>query len=351
MADGSKEMVRICRVFRKLTIEEKYQLLNVLKDNSSVVMLDLSDMWLQPRNAFALCELLRVNKTIRNVNLSNTNIGITGYVAEQFADLLKTNRTLQYLDMSRNKFTINTVSYLFNGLNQNKNSGLKSINLSCNRIYCGGNTFEIMFKTKRKNLKVDFSGNAFTRNCKSFIKVNPVFHSFFSRVQLKSIFSPQYTITRDRWIVAIGADKKKIPGHAFGLVEGIRKNGQRFLMRYDLNRANKNLKSTVVILEDEKNPFKGTYVIDKNSKYIFRIFKNVTIRKAKRFVAYIKDQEGKTYNIVVSINAQAFNCTKVLIDALEDSGIIVREEKNKLQSWAEENIPRKGAGGRGCLVM
>jgi hypothetical protein len=262
-----------------------------------------------------------------------------------------------YIDLSKNKFTELAVARLFKeGLKQNPNSGLIQLNLSCNHIHCGKDVIEKLFKTGKNNVEIDFSGNAILKNSKELLRNHLCFRTTLS-AKLTSIFSSKYMIKRDKWIVAIGAKNTLTGNHAFGLVEGIIKNGQRFLFRCDL-QADNMIKGNASITTNICNPFDGKYNIDKKSKYIFRIFHNVDKLKANMFKTKMQELENNCEELKFSIikysKKNTFNCIKLLVDKIIECDIPTEEEKRILKSWAAQNIPRKGAGGKSgvrCVIM
>lgn len=93
-----KKLVNISK--HSLDAEAAEALADVLKNNDTVVSLDLSKNNIGDKGVQALAELLKNNKTLEELILSRNNITKTG--VEALVEALKVNKTLKELDLSEN---------------------------------------------------------------------------------------------------------------------------------------------------------------------------------------------------------------------------------------------------------
>lgn len=131
---------------------------NHLKNNTSVMTLEISGMNLASNELVTLKEMFKTNRTIKTLKFSNikdfrmddfleiismnsnlTTLSLTNHRPnpeniEKLCDALKRNSTLQCLDLSNNKIEYNGAEKLFKFLSLNTESALHTINLSNNDI-------------------------------------------------------------------------------------------------------------------------------------------------------------------------------------------------------------------------
>ena len=85
-------------------------LINILEESKSITKVNLCDVSMQVynypgngnSNARALMHILKKNNSIVDLNLSNT--GLDDDSIKEISDGIKSNSTLQYLNLSRNHF-------------------------------------------------------------------------------------------------------------------------------------------------------------------------------------------------------------------------------------------------------
>lgn len=145
-----------------------------LKDNKTLVTLNLSYNSLGKLGAKKIVKGLKGNSSIKELNLSTNIIGDKG--AKYIKDLLSKNKTLTNLDISGNAFTDTGISKIAEGLA--KNEALAILDLSLNHITDQG--IETIIKSLGSNrtlTKLDLSyneiGNKGAELILSFIKDHP----------------------------------------------------------------------------------------------------------------------------------------------------------------------------------
>ena len=145
-----------------------------LKDNKTLVTLNLSYNSLRKLGAKKIVKGLKGNSSIKELNLSTNIIGDKG--AKYIKDLLSKNKTLTNLDISGNAFTDTGISKIAEGLA--KNEALAILDLSLNHITDQG--IETIIKSLGSNrtlTKLDLSyneiGNKGAELILSFIKDHP----------------------------------------------------------------------------------------------------------------------------------------------------------------------------------
>lgn len=114
--DINKKITLICAILRhsQCKIEE----------------LNLSCKGLNSANIKSITKVLKNNKTVKKLYLSENNICSEGALA--IADVLKTNNTLEQLDLSENNICSNGAKAIFEALHDNKS--LKILDLARNEI-------------------------------------------------------------------------------------------------------------------------------------------------------------------------------------------------------------------------
>ncbi|KAI9003158.1 hypothetical protein BC832DRAFT_95391 [Gaertneriomyces semiglobifer] len=105
----------------------------VLKKNSSVKKLDLTDNWIGVGGG-VLVQSLQINRVLRELNLSGNHIDADG--GREIAEMLQFNMTLEVLNLSNNQLGDREAQSLAEGLRQN--STLKVLDLSHNQFGCIG---------------------------------------------------------------------------------------------------------------------------------------------------------------------------------------------------------------------
>jgi Ran GTPase-activating protein (RanGAP) involved in mRNA processing and transport len=92
--------------------------LSQTKDYESLMDLDLSRNSITEHSVRYLADILKKFKGFRSINLSGlSKMKETGYV--ELARSLKENHSLQFLDLSKNSLSQNTVAEFFNALQEN----------------------------------------------------------------------------------------------------------------------------------------------------------------------------------------------------------------------------------------
>ena len=137
-----------------------------LKDNKTLVTLNLSYNSLGKLGAKKIVKGLKGNSSIKELNLSTNIIGDKG--AKYIKDLLSKNKTLTKLDISGNAFTDTGISKIAEGLA--KNETLTTLDLSLNRITDQG--VETIVKSLESNTtltKLDLSYNEIGNKGAGFI--------------------------------------------------------------------------------------------------------------------------------------------------------------------------------------
>ena len=82
----------------------------ILKKNSALKEIDLSDNGLDDDGISEICDALKSNTALTSLNLSRNNFSSIG--AEHLRDALTENKTIQKLDLSRNALGYHSINYL-----------------------------------------------------------------------------------------------------------------------------------------------------------------------------------------------------------------------------------------------
>ncbi|KAM6119951.1 LOW QUALITY PROTEIN: leucine-rich repeat-containing protein 74B [Phoenicopterus ruber ruber] len=109
------------------TRDAKALALSLMVD-TSVLMSDLSDNWLQGEGAAAIAEMLKENCYVSAVDLSDNKLGVEG--AKAFSAMLLENTTIVSLHLSRNEFDDHAAKYLVDAITAN--SEVEMLDLSYN---------------------------------------------------------------------------------------------------------------------------------------------------------------------------------------------------------------------------
>lgn len=104
---------------------------NALKKNTTVESVDLSLNRLTVEEVKAIAEALKVNNTLKDLNLKNNNIGAEG--AQAIAEALKENTTLEDLNLGRNNIDLKGVQAIAEALKEN--AALRKLNLKDNPLW------------------------------------------------------------------------------------------------------------------------------------------------------------------------------------------------------------------------
>ena len=132
-------------------------LAEMLKENRTLRQLDVSVNSIGDGGATALAEMLKENRILQQLNVSNNSIGIGGATA--LVEMLKENRTLQQLNVSQNSIVEGGATALAEMLKENRM--LQQLNVSVNSIGDGGATaLGEMLKENRTLQHLDVSGNS-----------------------------------------------------------------------------------------------------------------------------------------------------------------------------------------------
>jgi hypothetical protein len=108
-----------------------------LKENTSLLQLDLSDNRIEADGAELLAQALSINKTLQELNLSDNTIGDKG--AKSLAEALTINTTLKALDLTNNRIGYAGANALAQALGEN-NTSLQTLYFSGNDIDQEGKT-------------------------------------------------------------------------------------------------------------------------------------------------------------------------------------------------------------------
>lgn len=126
-----------------------------LKTNKHLLILSLHHC-VNNKDAEFISELLKINKSIEYLNLCNNYITDKGI--EFIADALKINKYLMNLDLSYNKINDNGIKYIIDALKINKS--LMILDLSFTYISCKGTEFIIdLFKINKSLIQLYLHGN------------------------------------------------------------------------------------------------------------------------------------------------------------------------------------------------
>jgi hypothetical protein len=87
---------------------------NSLKNNKTLEYLELISNQIDDTDIKIICNALQMNTTLKGINLRSNSIFDKGI--KYIADYLKNNKTLEYIDVSINLFTINGLTMLINSL-------------------------------------------------------------------------------------------------------------------------------------------------------------------------------------------------------------------------------------------
>lgn len=90
---------------KKITDQLGVQIAKFLQGNKTLERLELEGNLLGPESSKAFADLLRVNKTIRYLDLSNNNLTNQGQSKDEVKDIAKAleqNKSLLYLNLSNN---------------------------------------------------------------------------------------------------------------------------------------------------------------------------------------------------------------------------------------------------------
>ena len=140
-----------------LGLDEALALAEALKTNTTIQSLNLSYNKLGPEVDIALAEVLKTNTTLQTLNLKHNNFGPEGFVA--LAEALKINTTLQSLNLQSSKLEGEGALALAEALKTN--TTLQTLNLKWNNI----NPEEALalaeaLKTNTTLQTLDLSGNS-----------------------------------------------------------------------------------------------------------------------------------------------------------------------------------------------
>ena len=113
----------------QVTNESIVELANILKSNKNLLKLDISHMSYDDEGAIAIAEALKVNTTLKEINLSHT-YAITDEGVIVIAEALMVNKTLERINLQESRITDRGATVIAEALKVNKT--LKEINLSAN---------------------------------------------------------------------------------------------------------------------------------------------------------------------------------------------------------------------------
>lgn len=102
----------------------------ILKENQTLVFLDLYGNQIGPKGAKELAGVLKTNRKLTSLDLSVNDIGLKG--AKELAALLKENQTLTSLELARNEIGVEGAKELAAALKVNRT--LTSLNLNVNPL-------------------------------------------------------------------------------------------------------------------------------------------------------------------------------------------------------------------------
>ena len=162
-ATALAEMLKENRMLQQLNVSNNSigdggatALAEMLKENRTLQQLSVSDNSIGDGGATALAEMLKENRTLQQLYVSNNSIGDGGATA--LAEMLKENRTLQQLDVSRNSIGDGGATALAEMLKENRT--LQQLDVSSNSIGVRGATaLAEMLKENRtlQQLNVNFN--------------------------------------------------------------------------------------------------------------------------------------------------------------------------------------------------
>lgn len=141
---------------REPTQKERFEIINALRTNTTLMVLDLSFCDFFQSDGIALAKSLKYNNTLTKLSLFENRI--LNYGAFAFAELLKVNTSLTNLNLYNNSITeIGAVSIAY-ALNVNKT--LKYLDFGMNRSgYDGGKAFSNLLQTNKTLTSIDLSAN------------------------------------------------------------------------------------------------------------------------------------------------------------------------------------------------
>ena len=163
-ATALAEMLKENRTLRQLDIGGNsidvgaaIALVEMLKEKKTLQQLSIRNNFIGDGGATTLAEILKENKTLQQLDIGDTSIGNGG--ATILAERLKENRTLQKLDIGFNSIGDGGVTALVEMLKENRT--LQQLDISSNSIGDGGATaLTEMLKVNRTLQQLDISFNS-----------------------------------------------------------------------------------------------------------------------------------------------------------------------------------------------
>ena len=145
----------------------------MLKENRTLLQLNVKNNCIGDGGATALAEMLKENRTLQQLDVSSNSIGSGGAIA--LAEMLKKNRTLQQLDVSCNAIGSGGATALAERLKENRM--LQQLNISFNSISSwGAIALAEMLKKNRTlqqlKLRFNFIGDVGTIALAEMLKEN-----------------------------------------------------------------------------------------------------------------------------------------------------------------------------------
>tara|TARA_Y100000389_G_scaffold144340_1_gene142691 strand:+ start:535 stop:2220 length:1686 start_codon:yes stop_codon:yes gene_type:complete len=131
----------------------------MLRQNNTLKTIDLSNNNISHKSGIDIMNALQTNSTIQAIDFSNNRAGNSSNFALAVANMLLTNKTLEYLKLQQNFIRIEGSIHIANALS--KNNTLKLLDLNSNQITeAGGLAFakNISFNLTLESLHLSFCG-------------------------------------------------------------------------------------------------------------------------------------------------------------------------------------------------
>ena len=290
-----------------------------------------------------------------SLNLSHLGEGYE-FFFPFIANILNANPAIEEIDLSYNDLDL-TALYSLSGA-MRLNNTLKSINLANNRIMISK---EHQIKTivnnirKNKNLNhVNLSANFLRPIFDSHLSNNPaaLFYSQKENTFIQSILKPSITLSsklgKEKFVAALACNKNS--EHASIIIEGIGNTGQRFMKRYHINIHKEYWLRTITKIDEfnsskfnRDNWYMDSYEIDYDKYCQLRDdVKNEIDNEITHPFGWIPTCTA-TCHTAKSEKQETVNCTKWCIRKMQNAKIKIKTRI--IPSWAaqmgEEEKPTK----------
>lgn len=150
-------------------------LANFLQSNPQIVSIDMKGNNITGRGLSDICEVLKLNKILKSLNLEWNSVGIDSIGLESLASYLTQNNSLNHLDLRNNRISQNDSAILAAIIRNNKS--LISLDLRWNELgNVGANCIKTALKDNKTIQSLELSGNnvseEITKDIQAFLENN-----------------------------------------------------------------------------------------------------------------------------------------------------------------------------------